>query len=88
MENDRVKDFAARAESRSLSDVTEAIEDLRKAVQRIQVVIKPQISPQETTVIIEFPTSILLLMMAAPYFVFIGIYIAFKFLPKLAIMIQ
>lgn len=99
MDDLRVKNFIDRAENRSFEDLCQAVVAIAEALKsakfepyvhvtnRPPEIKLPDIHRKET-IVINFPTGLIWLLMAAPYVVIIGFALIFKFLPKLAILLQ
>ena len=93
MDEYRVKQFLDNAEKRSYEDLCQAIFSVADAVKNLKLnpnfrtpeIKLPDIQRNET-IVINFPTGLIWLLMASPYVVILGFALIFKFLPKLAII--
>lgn len=99
MDDLRVKNFIDRAESRSFEDLCQSVMTISETLKSLKIepyvhvtnkppeIKLPDIHRKET-IIINFPTGLIWLIMASPYVVILGFAVLFKFLPKIAIMLQ
>lgn len=95
----RVSNFLDQAESRSFEDLIDAVTKLNDTLSKMKMepyfhvtnhtpdIKFPDILKKET-ININFPTTLIWLIMASPYVIILGFALIFKFLPKLAIMLQ
>ena len=99
MDERRVDRFLEQAQARSIEDLIEAVDRINGTLQKLKLdphfrltnntpEIKLPDIHRKDTVVINFPTGLIWLIMASPYVVIIGFALIFKFLPKLAILSQ